>query len=142
MRILPIAAAALAVSAPLPALAQDSELSDAAATLSDPATQQMAAVTLSALLEALLDMPTAPLVDAMANIDPDIADAVDDAETLGQLAGPDAADMPAMVREELPQAMTMMGGMATGLEAMLPALKEMAEQFERSVEDVRSSSSR
>ncbi len=140
MRILPIAAAVLAAFAPSPAMAQDSELSDAAAKLNDPATQQMAAVTLSTLMEALLDMPVAPLVDAMAKVDPDIADEAGQAGTLRELAGPEAADIPEMVREELPQAMAMMGGLAAGFEAMLPALKEMAEQFEHSIEDARSNS--
>ncbi len=137
MRILPMTVAALAAITPLPAVAQDSELSGAAEVLNDPATQQVAAVTLSTLLEALLDIPVAPLVEAMAKVDPDISDEVDQDATLRELAGTDADDMPAMVREELPQAMTMMGDMAEGLEAMLPALREMAEQIEQSVEQAR-----
>ncbi len=142
--------AALAVCAPLPALAQDAPPADAPPAdaplanvterLADPATQQVAAVTLSTLVEALLDLPIAPLANAVRSADPDALPDIDDNTTVRQLAGPDAEDVPAVIRAELPRAMDMMAGMAAGFEALLPALKDMAEQFEQSVEEARKAS--
>ena len=70
MRTLPIAAALLALAAPLPALAQERDAAPPTAeierTLRDPAVQAAVADGMAAASEALLDVPLAPLARAAA----------------------------------------------------------------------------
>lgn len=142
---LPVALiAAACLSAPLPAYAQietvdpDVAIEDEGATsaasrfadrLGDPETQEKLAETVQALGHILLDLPLAPLADAMADAGVAAADEIPNDATLRQLA-PEAEHFPDEIAERLPEMMGTMASMAEGLEAMLPALRDMARKIE------------
>ncbi|MBM0170821.1 hypothetical protein [Altererythrobacter sp. C41] len=147
MRILALCAAAAlafpaAASASEPAPLPDFELYDAplyapeveyeeplSQRLADPVVQNELASTVAVLGEILLDMPLAPIVEPMAEITGRDPGSVDPDLTLRKMR-PEASDVPARVARDLPRAMGAMASMADSLEAMRPALREMAERLE------------
>lgn len=147
MRILALCAAAAlafpaAASASEPAPLPDYELYDAplyapeveyeeplSQRLADPVVQNELASTVAVLGEILLDMPLAPIVEPMAEIAGRNPGSVDPDLTLRKMR-PEASDVPARVARDLPRAMGAMASMADSLEAMRPALREMAERLE------------
>jgi len=147
MRILALCAAAAlafpaAASASEPAPLPDFELYDAplyapeveyeeplSQRLADPVVQNELASTVAVLGEILLDMPLAPIVEPMAEIAGHDPGSVDPDLTLRKMR-PEASDVPARVARDLPRAMGAMASMADSLEAMRPALREMAERLE------------
>lgn len=135
MRAPTIFATFAALAAPLPALAQDAEgtAAEVERTLGDPATQAAMAEGMAAATEALLDVPLAPLARAVAKAAGENPERVDPEMTLRR-AAPEARDVPERVREELPRAMGAMAGMAGGVGAMVPALREMAERMRQAME--------
>ncbi|MGX7951518.1 hypothetical protein ACWPM1_03025 [Tsuneonella sp. HG249] len=136
MRNLTAAAAVVVLAAPLPALAQAADTEQATAeierTLGDPATQEAMAEGMAAASEALLDVPLAPLARAVAQAAGEDPDEVDPDMTLRKVS-PEAEDVPGKVRESLPRMMGAMAGMAGGVGAMMPALREMAERMREAV---------
>lgn len=132
MRTLIATAALVALAAPLPALAQASEAEAATAeieeTLSDPATQAAMAEGMATASEALLDVPLAPMMKAIARATGEDPEAVDPDMTLRRMS-PEAESVPDEVRERLPEMMGAMAGMAGGMGAMIPALREMAAKM-------------
>ena len=132
--ILPLAASLVMVGAASPALAQDPDpaLGKTAAAMadrmSDPAIQQELAFTLSTLSQVLLDLPIAPLAKAAADMAGENAPAVDPQMTLRKVA-PKADKVPQVIERELPLAMEQMAGMAGGIEEMMPALRDFAQQM-------------
>ncbi len=147
MRILALCAAAAlafpaAASASEPAPLPDYELYDAplyapeveyeeplSQRLADPVVQNELASTVAVLGEILLDMPLAPIVEPMAEIAGRNPGSVDPDLTLRKMR-PETSDVPARVARDLPRAMGAMASMADSLEAMRPALREMAERLE------------
>jgi hypothetical protein len=137
MRILVATAIVGALAAPLPALAQDRTEEDAARiadTLRDPVLQESMAKGMAAASEALLDVPLAPLARAVAEAAGEDPEDIDPNMTLRQVS-PEAQDLPAEIHDKLPRAMGAMAGMAGGFSAMIPALREMAEQMKRAVDE-------
>lgn len=136
MRKLIVAAAALAAIAPLPAFAQDNGAEESveraagrlSETLSDPATQERLAQSVAVLSEALLDLPLAPFLRAAATMAGEDAEAVDPDTTLRQMS-PQAERVPGEIADKLPRMMGAMAGIAGGLGAMMPALREMAARM-------------
>ncbi len=140
MRACIIAASALALAAPLPALAQDeaspamAELSD---RLSDPVEQEKLATMVGAMGEVLMELPVGPLVNAMAKAAPEGSgmakpDIAPDA-TMRDLAGPGAERMQDEIADKVPVMMGMLAGLVEGLDALRPALKEMANRMENRI---------
>lgn len=135
-----IGAAAMVV-APVPALAQDSEvaaqqerigaLSD---TLRDPATQAQVADTLGALSQVLLNLKVAPFAEAMAQATGEPAPDIDPDAQVRDLA-PEAEQLPEAIDRELPRAMDRMAGMGDAMQTLLPVLRDMATQFGRVIEE-------
>ena len=141
MRLIPRALFAAAM--PLPAFAQDAELlapEEAEATsleqmsdkLSDPARQQELAMMARAMGEVLLDLPLAPLTEALAEIAGEEAPAMDQGTTLRALA-PEASRVPEEIERNLPRAMQAMSALAGAMEAMAPELRAMARRFEEAL---------
>lgn len=132
----PIAVAALVAAsfAPLPALAEERPLAEAAAKLSDSRVQASMAAALAALGEALLDMPVGPMLRAIEGVDgtgresPVPADA-----RLRDLTGAEAEAMPAELADKVPAMMAGMAGMAGALEAMLPDLEALAKRMAKTL---------
>jgi hypothetical protein len=132
--------------APLPAMARDHGLSDAAAKLNDPRTQQALAGTMATLMQALMNMKAAPFVQMMDGMegameratgersdDRQTARTIDPDATLGDLAGPEARAMPEEMAEKLPAMMGAMAGLAGSMEAMLPELEAMGKRLKQSL---------
>lgn len=132
MRTVIAAVTLLALAAPLPAFAQDSDIeattADIEAKLGDPAVQGAMAEGMAAASEALLDLPLAPMMKAIAKAAGEDPEAVDPDMTLRR-ASPEAEGVPDQVRERLPAMMGAMAGMAGGMGAMVPALKDMAARM-------------
>jgi len=127
--VLPVLAAAC-LMAPLPALAAepDSEASDMAKQLADPARQAEIAAMAGTMTDVLLAMPAAPLLRAAATMAGEDPEAVDDNITVGDLAGPEAAEAPREFAHRLPQMMSAMATLAAALDQMAPLLRERLEQ--------------
>lgn len=136
MHRLTVFAAALALAAPIPALAQPGEAGRMAQRLSDPEFQDALAETVAVMGEILLDMPLAPMAEAAAEIAGKDPATVDPDLTLRK-AAPGAGRVPGEMAEKLPRMMDGMAGMAGGVEAMLPALKAMAKRMEKSMDSLR-----
>ena len=139
MRTIPLAAVLVAFAAPVPALAQDRTEEDAARvadTLRDPALQESVAAGMAAASEALLDVPLAPLARAVAEAAGDNPRDVDPNMTLRSVS-PEAQNVPAEIHDKLPRVMSAMAGMAGGVSAMIPALREMAARMEEAIEQAR-----
>ena len=141
------------VAAPLPLLAQDAkaplaledagtQFSDMAEKMKDPERQRQMALMLRTMSEVLLDLPLAPLMEAMgeagAGVTGEEAPQVDKDATLRSLA-PGSARVPEEIEKNLPRALDAMGSMAEAFETMMPALKamgrQMAEQMEEAAPD-------
>ena len=141
MRRLIVAIAALAAATPLPVLAQDAvddeSVEQATARLSeklsDPETQERLSQSVAVMSEVLLDLPLAPFLRAAAQMAGEDPEAVDPDTTLRQVS-PDAERVPGEIADKLPQMMGAMAGMAGGMGAMMPALREMAERVKDAVE--------
>ena len=139
--LLAFALPALALAAPLPLAAQSADepvteeqesLSDMTDKLSDPQNQQQAAMMLRAMSEVLLDMPVAPMMNAMREAGRDMGGEdmpeVAPDTTLRSMA-PDAARVPEEIERNVPRAMEAMSKMAGAMETMMPALRDMARQM-------------
>ncbi len=146
MRTVIVSASLLALAAPVPAFAQDTRDTEEAAarieqTLRDPAMQEAMAEGMAAASEALLDVPLAPLARAAAEVAGEDPEHVDPDMTLRDVS-PEAADVPGQVRDKLPRMMGAMAGMAGGVGAMMPALREMALRMREAMERARAHTDR
>ncbi len=144
MRAYPlVAAAALSLATPTFAQSQDeasdsgeealAEMSD---KLADPEFQEQAAAMAQVLVGSMLDLKVGPLAEAMNDATDGHGPDVDPDASLRDWA-PDAEDIPETIAEKLPEAMTMMSGMTEGMQSMLPALRDMAEQMRDAIENAR-----
>ena len=142
MRRLLIAATALSAAAlPLPALAQDAaapasapapsepEMKAMAKAMKDPARQHEMALLLRAMSEVMLDMPVAPMVDAMEQATGEKGPDVKPGATVRSMSPDAASRVPGMIEKGVPAAMSAMGGMANGAAELTPAMKEMAARM-------------
>ncbi|WP_374408754.1 hypothetical protein [Pelagerythrobacter sp.] len=102
--------------------------------LADPAAQEQMAATIAVLGEVLLDLPLAPFVAPLAEATGAAPGSVDPDLTLRSM-NPQAGDIPAEAARELPRAMGAMAAMAGSIEAMRPALGEMAERLRAGIEE-------
>lgn len=137
MRPLAVTALLAAIATPLPAAAQDRTEEDAAEiadTLRDPVLQRQVAAGMAAASEALLDVPLAPLARAVAEATGEDPRDVDPDMTLRSVS-PESEEVPAEIHEKLPRVMGAMAGMAGGVSAMIPALREMAERVKDAVDE-------
>jgi hypothetical protein len=134
----PILSAALAAAAlSAPAFAQDDTEQAAARTaeaLRDPVLQERMADGMAGASEALLDVPLAPLARAVAEAAGEDPRDVDPDMTLRSVS-PEANDVPAEIHDKLPRVMGAMAGMAGGMSAMIPALREMAERMKDAIDE-------
>lgn len=144
MRALPIAAAAvLALATPSLAYAQDAlpleaepALAEMSEKLADPEFQAQAASVVQVLLGSMLDLKVGPFAEAMNRATDGEGPDIDPDATIRDLA-PEAEDVPAEVSERLPEAMNTMSAFADGMQAMLPALRDMAERMRGAMEQAR-----
>lgn len=137
MRPLMITAALVAAALSAPAFAQDDTeqaVARTAETLRDPVLQEQMAAGMAAASEALLDVPLAPLARAVAEAAGEDPRAVDPNMTLRSVS-PEASDVPGEIHDKLPRMMGAMAGMAGGMSAMIPALREMAERMRDAVDE-------
>ena len=129
MRIVLSALVGAATLMPVPALAAGGDAQRMADELNNPATQERIAQAAEVMTQAMLSMPAAPLLRAaetMAGRDPE---AVDPDLTVGDLAGPDAAEAPRELAHRLPEMMGAMAAMTAALETMLPELRAMGDRI-------------
>ena len=131
---------ASAALAPVPALARDNGMAEAAQQLNDPQLQSTIAAAMAALSEAMMGIKMAPLAKAMEGMkgiggraagDQDAAADIDPDATLGDMMGPEARDMPRQMASQVPQMMGAMAGMAGAMEAMLPQFEELGKRLRR-----------
>ena len=141
-RALLAAASLVALAAPMPAFAQDTEaspqveepveLADLTDKLSDPERQREVALMARAMSEVLLGLPVAPLMEAMGQIAGEEPPMVEPGTTLRSLA-PQAGRVPEEIERNLPRAMDAVSAMAGAAEIMLPQLRELAQRLEETM---------
>lgn len=130
-----------AALAPMPAAARDHRLAEVEDRLSDPRAQHAMGDALAAMMTAMMSIKAAPFVNAMDSVArstgaderdqrPISRDFPADA-TLGDLAGPDARDMPRQMARKVPQMMGAMGAMTGAMGEMLPQLEAMGRRIAR-----------
>ena len=139
-RLLALGAAAM-LAVPAPVLAQDigegaaeEDIGALAESLRDPQTQAQIASTLGALSQVLLNLPVAPFVEAMEQATGETADDLDPDATVRDIA-PDAERLPEAIESELPRVMDRMAGMGDAMQTLLPALRDIARQFGRTLDE-------
>ena len=119
-----------------PAPPAEAALDGLAERLSDPATQDEIAATVSVLSEILLDLPLAPLIEPLAEATADVADLprrpVDPDLTLRRMS-PRAGEVAQRVARDLPRTMDRMADASDGIAALIPALRDAFRQIEESV---------
>ena len=132
MRALLLLAAAVLI--PAPALAHDGESDTGrlAEELRDPARQEQIAAVAGAMAATMLDTPDAPLLRAARELAGEDPEAIDPDLRVGDVLGPEAAEVPYEYAERLPQMMGAMAGLAVALEGMLPQWREAIERASRS----------
>lgn len=122
----------------VPAFAQETGQAPAAETealdrmaqsLSDPARQAQLAATLAAVTEIVLDIPLAPLVGPLAEAAGEPVGSIDPDLTLRRMA-PRSENLSRDIQDNLPRAMDRMAGLSGSLAALVPALRDMADQLE------------
>lgn len=114
----------------------DAQVAAMAAKLRDPAVQEQAAAMVQVLGQVLLQTPVGPLAAAINDATGSQLAPADERSTLGDLV-PGSEKVPERLAENLPQAMDSAGRMAAALDAMKPALREIARHFEQSLAEVR-----
>lgn len=134
-----VLATALAATmlAPLPAMARDRSLTDAAARLEDPEFQHGMASALGTMMRALMGMKMAPFAQAMNQMkhatgdtsEPD--EAIDPEATIGDMVGEEGRRAPEEIADKLPGMMSAMAGMAGAMEQMRPELEKMGKEMAR-----------
>lgn len=127
MRLSLVAIPLLALAAPMPASAADTNATVAA--LNDPALQERMADTVTTLVGALMQMKVGPLAEAVAKVDPDSgAAAIPRDATVGDIAGRDPRDAERM-GDDVRATARMAGHAASALQAYAPVLKDMARDL-------------
>lgn len=153
VKLLSLTALAATALAPMPALARDSHSHSASDSqraigelqdrLGNPETQRAMGDALATLMAAMMDMKAAPFLKAMDRVGGTMGEPVRHRDvpenaTLGDLAGPEARDMPRQVARQTPAMMGAMGAMAGAMGEMLPQLEEagkrMSEQMRKTME--------
>ena len=136
MRILPLAVLA-ALATPVPALAQDDGTADheglarVAKAMSDPATQAQVSAVAGSLVDALMDMPVAPLLRAAEALPGGEPRDIDPDATIADLAGPDVGVRGQDVSARVPQMMQTLAAMTYALDGVLPQLRDAMENAAR-----------
>lgn len=125
------------VLAPAPALAGErtSEGAEMARQLEDPRNQAAVADAMGAMFGVMLGMKAAPLAKAMdAMGERDAARRIPRNATIGDLAGPEARQMPREIKRRVPGMMTAMAAMTGMLDEMLPQLEAIGDNLERDLD--------
>jgi hypothetical protein len=131
MRIL-VPALATCLLLPAPALAGEpgNDAANVTRELNDPARQQQIASAMEVMMQAMLEMPAAPLLRAAAEMNGEDPEAVDPDKRIADLAGPGASEMPHEMARRVPQMMGTAASLATVLASMLPELQAAAKRME------------
>lgn len=133
-KLLPVAALTVLTVMPAPALAKGD--GDLARDLRDPYKAEALGDMLGAMLGVMLDMKAAPLVRVMeAAGEPKAARKIPRGATIGDLAGPDARQLPREVRRRAPAMIGALGEFAGMLEEAAPEFERIAKDFDRKVEN-------
>lgn len=136
-KVLITAVSAAALAAPLPALAEEvpkpaeeeSRTAQMAKNFADPERQRDMALMMRAMAEVMLDMPVAPMVEAMENATGEAGPKVAPNATLRSMSPDVASKMPELIEKGVPAAMSAMGAAADGAAKMTPAMREMAAKM-------------
>jgi hypothetical protein len=116
-----------------PTLAAESDAAHLAKDLADPDLQAELAVMAQTMATAMLDMKIGPMARAAAEMEGKDPEAVDPDLTVREVAGPEAADAPREIAVRVPQMMGAMAALAVAFEQLLPQLRAIGEQAERSL---------
>ena len=120
--------------------APERDFSALAEELQDPDKQREMAMMLRTVSDVLLDLPLAPLMEAVNDVAKEAGDTavskVDPDATLRQLA-PQTNVITDQIEENLPRALDAMGSMVKAFDAMMPTLQHMAERMKDAVPPAR-----
>lgn len=127
-----------AMLAPTAAMARDGgtapgKAAEIAERLNDPLTQYVVAGMISAASKALLDIPVAPVIDAVEQASGRRVGNVPRDARLGDLAGADEERLRERIVSDVPRAMAAMGALASAAGEMAPALERAARSVRESL---------
>ncbi|MCB2049581.1 MAG: hypothetical protein KDE32_15345 [Novosphingobium sp.] len=139
-RIAPVIAATALVAAitPLQAAAKDEPAkrggaAEVAEKLNDPMTQYAVAGMISAMSKALLEMPVAPMIEAVEQASGRRVGNLPRDARVADLAGTSQDEAREKIVEHVPRAMAALGAMAGAAETMMPELERMARSWRESL---------
>lgn len=127
-----VAPSAALAAAPADAAPHDPALAELAERMSDPAEQERMAGMVEALGDVLLGLPVGHMANAVTEAAGEEELRADPRATLGQLAGPNSAALPAKLADRVPHMMGMVAGMAEEIDALRPALARMRQTLRES----------
>lgn len=131
------ATALVAALAPLPVLAKEepaaTRADEVAAKLNDPMTQYAVAGMLSAMAKSLLEMPVAPIADAVEQASGKRVGNLPRDARVADLAGTDHERVREQIVTHVPRAMSALGAFAISAQAMAPEFERMARQLRESL---------
>lgn len=129
-----VAGAAMLFAA-FPAQAREAGTGELARELDNPRLQKAMGDMLGSMMGAMLNLKADPLARAMERMgEHDAARKIPKGATLGDLAGPEARQVPAEVRRRVPMMMGAMGELTVMMEQMAPIMAEIGKDFERQMD--------
>jgi hypothetical protein len=135
-KLLGVAAGAVLMLAAFPAQARETATGDLARDLDNPRLQKAMGDMFGSMMGAMLDLKADPLARAMERMgEHDAARRIPKGATLGDLAGPEARQVPAEMRRRVPMMMGAMSELAGMMEQMAPIMAEIGKDFERQMDE-------
>lgn len=111
----------------------DSDISDIADDIADPATQDGIATAVEQVTATMMRLPIGQFAEAIENARPGTVDQrIRRNATVGDLAGRDGEDLPERLGDGSRQVMGMMGGFARAMSVMMPEFERMGREMEES----------
>jgi hypothetical protein len=122
---------------------RDDDIADFAERVDDPAVQQGVSKAVERMAGAVMNMRVGPLAEAIERARPGTVDRrIRRDSTIGDLAGRNAAYLPAQLGEQSREMMGMLSGFARAMAAMMPEFKQMARELEASVKTAKAEAAR
>jgi hypothetical protein len=104
--------------------------------MSDPDMQDGVANMVEKMGDAMMRMPIGKFASAIEKARPGtVSRRIRDRDTIADIAGDDARDMPEMLGKQSRVAMNMMGGFAKAFASMMPEFEKMGREMEASIAD-------
>ncbi len=117
---------------------RDEDISQIADKMDSPLVQDGVSATIERMAGAMLDMRVGPLAEAIERARPGTIDRrIGRNSTVGDLAGRDTDYLPERLGDQSREAMSLMGGFARAMAAMVPEVERMGREMEDSFREAK-----